>query len=347
MNNQWEKISNKVEPQKEDLHVELEKKNQEIAELRLRVEGLEKDNERLKIEKRALEFDQLTKLECRRNYYMTLNKLVGEKIGEKNIAELLDQENVEVDKLQNLDEVDLSISVADVGYLSKYNEDPKITKQYGGGYGGGDEVLKNISEVIQKVDEEKEFEIEPMLDENTKGYRVGGDELTMIHFLKQNETQEVIEKFKTKSSQIIIKGADLVPSVDCGTAHFREGIESFMQTIGKEERREMTMKVKIAKISDTLTTIASVRAKIAKNFRSILTMVNWVRNGELKKLKNNFTYFQKGGLRMDKSEIYSLAKMSGNENELKEKIKDVITQKLEVKEIEEDKTEEVDTVDKV
>jgi hypothetical protein len=104
-----------------------ELKPEQVKELLSQLKALEAENQRLKKENWELRFDTLTGLERSLIYYTRINNEIVRLIQEESIKSILEKESLTEEDLEKLKQVPLSVTSLDLGYLSKYNEDPEIT----------------------------------------------------------------------------------------------------------------------------------------------------------------------------------------------------------------------------
>lgn len=294
--------------------------------------SLEVENNELKQENWELKIDPRTGLERERRYYENLNQKIEAILENTEIAQVLEKDSLAEADLQKLDAVPLSVTSADLGYLSKYNEDPEITEHYGE-HAGGDAILTETGKVIQQADTAKR-DIRPKLDTETRGYRVGGDEFAMIHERVKEEAKQVALEFTLKQGEIKIKGADLPPMINCGTASLREAVEAFVAVITKEERQNLTSEEKAKKIQELLTSIADRRSKVAKGIERLTTMTHLLAR-EPEKFRRNHRWLQKGAFGMVENDFAELIKLVDSP-EAEKAIRDLVKEKLEVERNEEE-----------
>ncbi len=298
-----------------------------------RTTALSAENDGLKQENWELKIDPRTGLERERRYYESLNKKIEEIISDPELADTLEQDSLDARDLEKLGAVALSVTAADLGYLSKYNEDPEIAEHYGE-HGGGDKILQETGRIIQSSDPKKRA-IKPELDPQTSGYRVGGDEFAMIHELAKDKAKEVAREFTLKQAGIEIKGADLSPAINCGTAGFRDGVEAFVAAFSKEERQELTAEEKAKKIQHLLTSIADRRSKVAKGMERLAAMTMLLAK-EPEKFRRNHKWMQKGAFGMVEGDFVGLIKLVGAPEKMEKAVRDLVKEKLEVQNRRED-----------
>lgn len=299
----------------------------ELEAERSRLAALEAENDALKQENWELKIDPRTGLERERRYYENLNQKIEAILENPEIAQVLEKDSLSEEEWQKLDEVTLSVTASDLGYLSKYNEDPEITEHYGE-HAGGDAILAETGKVIQLADSAKR-DISPKLDIATRGYRVGGDEFAMIHERVKEDAKRVALEFSLKQAEIKIKGSDLPPMINCGTASFREAVEVFVAAMAKEERVDLTPEDKAKKIQELLTSIADRRSKVAKGIERLTTMTRLLAK-EPEKFKRNHRWLQKGAFGMVENDFSSLVALFDSPEEMEKTIRDMVKEKLEV-----------------
>lgn len=299
----------------------------ELEAEKSRLAALEAENDELKQENWELKIDPRTGLERERRYYENLNQKIEAILENPEIAQALEKDSLSEEEWQKLDDVALSVTAADLGYLSKYNEDPEITEHYGE-HAGGDAILAETGKVIQLADSAKR-DISPKLDIETRGYRVGGDEFAMIHERVKEDAKRVALEFSLKQAEIKIKGSDLPPMINCGTASFREAVEVFVAAMAKEERVDLTPKDKAKKIQELLTSIADRRSKVAKGIERLTTMTRLLTK-EPEKFKRNHRWLQKGAFGMVENDFSSLVALFDSPEEMEKTIRDMVKEKLEV-----------------
>lgn len=262
-----------------------------------------------KVEKRefGLRFDQLTNLEHRVGFYERINYKIKSLIKNPNICEIFEQDFIHPDDMENLKKLHLTVAMADLAYLTKYNDDPKIRQAVGGIYEGGDLILKKTAALIGEVDRKKQ-EIKYKLNLNTRGYRLGGDEFGLIIETSLYEADKIIKELKLVQSEIIIPEADLRPSINIENAHISEGIEVFMKVTDKKERQKMTTENKTKKIQSYLTKIADRRVSVQKGVERIELLIGLLKKDE-KKFNRNFKWLQKGAFGLEKKRLIELGKI--------------------------------------
>lgn len=299
----------------------------ELEAEKSRLAAMESENNELKQENWELKIDPRTGLERERRYYENLNKKIEELLGSPEIASVFEKDFLSEEDFQKLDAVPLSVTAADLGYLSKYNEDPEITEYYGE-HKGGDMILEETGKVIQQADMAKR-DIAPRLDLETRGYRVGGDEFAMIHERVKEEAKQVALEFTLKQGEIKIKGADLPPMINCGTASLREAVEVFVAAIPQEERQGFTAQEKSKKIQELLTSIADRRSKVAKGIERLTTMTRLLAR-EPEKFERNHRWLQKGAFGMVENDFAELLTLADSPEAMQEAVRDIVKEKLEV-----------------
>ncbi len=298
------------------------KRNQELEG---RINLLERLNEEFKNENWDLRIDPRTNLERDLIYFTDLNKEMQQFIDSGKLQRYLSSEKLTTDDLKELDEIPLSVTQADLGYLSKYNEDPEISKFYGE-HAGGDAILKETGAVIQRVDKEKQ-EIRLVLNSQTKGYRVGGDEIAMVHKLKKADAKQVANEFVLKQGKVEIKGDDLGAVVNCGTTSLREAIEAYVLAVPLSERAEKTSEEAAKKLQEMLTSIADRRARLAKGVDRLAAMTRLLAT-DPKKFERNYRWLQKGAFGMSPREFEELSELL-NKEKFPQRIKELVREKLE------------------
>lgn len=296
------------------------------SETERRVQEYEREVEELKTENWKLRIDEVTGLERRLHYYKQLNSEIQSLIEKGALAELVNKEELTQDDLRVLDEVPLSVTQSDIGYLSKYNEDPKIAEHYGE-HGGGDRVLELTGRVIQKPSKDQQ-KINSQLRMETGGYRVGGDEIALIHELTKEDATQVAVEFAMKQSEIHIEGADLPPAVNSGTASLREAVEVFVRIRPASERAEMSPEEQSKEVQKMLTSIADRRAKLAKGFDRLIMMTQLLEKPDV--FERNYKWLQKGAFGMEQSEFGELKALLQQPDQLAERVREIVMQKLEV-----------------
>jgi len=301
---------------------------QELQRVGVENKQLKQQVEKLMQENWELRFDELTGLERRLVYFTKVNSQIEQTIGQESVREILEGDTLSSDDLEKLKMVPLSVTSLDLGYLSKYNEDKEITQHYGGGHGGGDEMMRQTGALIQEIRPEGQ-EVKPKLKMETSGFRLGGDEVGMIHQLTKEEAKRVVQEFKLKHAEIKIAGADLPPVINDGTADFSEAVEAFVGVISKNERTEMDTEAKYKKLQEFMTNIADRRAKRAKAYERIIQMTDLFKN-EPAKFERNFSYLQKGALRLEKEDFEELSQLQKRDSEgFRQEVRRRINQALE------------------
>ncbi len=298
-----------------------------------RLAALQAENNELKQENWELKIDPRTGLERERRYYENLNKKIEELLKNSEMALIFEKDSLSEEDLQKLDTLPLSVTAADLGYLSKYNEDPEITEYYGE-HKGGDAILEETGKVIQQADSTKR-DIQPKLDMETRGYRVGGDEFAMIHERIKEEAKQVALEFTLKQGEIKIKGADLPPMINCGTASLREAVEAFVAAIPQGERQEFTAQERSKKIQELLTSIADRRSKVAKGIERLTTMTRLLAK-DSEKFRRNHRWLQKGAFGMVESDFDGLLEFVASPEAMEKAVRDLVKEKLEVQNRRED-----------
>lgn len=245
-------------------------------------------------------FDERTKLERDTAYHKRLNHAIDRIIeNDSDVQEMVNAESMDPEVMENLREAPLSVAAADLAYLSKYNEDPQIQMATGkSGHSAGNKILRETAALLQDVDVAKR-EIRPKLDMDTRSYRTGGDEFSLIIEHPISKADDIAHEFKTKQANIEIPGADLPPSINIETAHVSEAFELFMKAVPLEDRQEMTQFEKAKKIQDFLTDIADRRCAIQKGRERIKEMVKLLEKDE-DKFDRNYSWLNKGAFRLEK-----------------------------------------------
>lgn len=295
--------------------------------------ALESENDALKQENWELRIDPRTGLERERRYYETVNSKIEQIIKERGLGALLLKDSLSDEDLRLLDEIPLSATAADLGYLSKYNEDPEITKYYGE-HVGGDTILQETGAIIQKADRSKR-DLVPKLDAETRGYRVGGDEFAMVHDKTKDAAKQVVLEFALKQEEIKIKGADLPPVINCGTASLREAVEAFIAAVPSSERQELGEQMAAKKIQELLTSIADRRAKVAKGIERLTTMAKLMAE-DPEKFRRNHRWLQKGAFGMVEQEFGELVALISSPEEMRKAVQALVKEKLEVEQSQEE-----------
>jgi len=269
---------------------------------------LKEDKEELEKQNFDLRFDQLTSLEMRRAYYMRVNKAIEHMIDDETtgVAEIMDKDEVTADDMEKMKYLTLTVGAADLAYLSKYNNDPEIQVATGGEHEGGDLILKETAAIIQDVDKDSRT-IQPKLNMQTRGYRVGGDEFALLMEATATQAETIVNEFKIKQTAIEVPGADLPPMINVDVAHISEGVNAFTRVFEKGERDEMDKPEKARKIQDLMTRIADRRAMVQKGRERIAMLVNILDEDEAK-FDKNFTFMKKGAFGLEKDYYVDLLK---------------------------------------
>jgi len=251
-------------------------------------------------------FDERTKLERDSAYHKRLNHAIDKLMADDPaLEEMTNGEAADQAEIERLREVPLTVAAADLAYLSKYNEDPQIQMATGkSGHSAGDTILRETAALLQEVDVTKR-EIKPKLDLNTRSYRTGGDEFSLILEHPLEKADDIAHEFKIKQANIEIPGADLPPSINIETAHVSEAFELFMKAVPQAERQEMTRFEKAKKIQDFLSDIADRRASIQKGRERIKGMTKLLGDDEAK-FDRNFSWLTKGAFRLKKDVFVDL-----------------------------------------
>lgn len=300
-----------------------------FKQLEAEVKKLREELEKLRRENWELRFDGLTSLERRLIFFTTINREIEKHIKNQEIRAILTKNVLDAEDIKQLEGIPLVVTVIDLGYLSKYNEDPKITQHYGGGHRGGDEFLRKMAAIIQEANPATQA-IARQLRPNISGYRLGGDEFGLIHYSTYEETKEAVKEFELKVSQIEILGSDLPPHADTGIARFLEAVEAFMKIHSEEERRTMDNETISKLLQRYLTDIADIRAKYNKAKQRIIMMVELLEK-KPDIYERNFTYLQKGALRLNKEKFEELRQLkSQNPEKFQEELEVQITQSFKI-----------------
>lgn len=303
---------------------ELQKREMEASRQSMlfseQLEGLRKENWELR-------FDELTGLERRQIFFTKINNKLEKIIQDEEIREILAKEELSPADIEKLKKVALAITFLDLGYLSKYNEDPEITKFYGGGHGGGDEILSKTGALVQEIDSRTQ-KIKPKLGPDVSGYRLGGDEFGLIHYSTKDKAEEAVKEFRVKHREIKIKGADLPTAINAGTADFADAVKVFMIAYSQEEREEMDEETKYKSLQKFLTNVADLRAKYDKVNERIDMIVKLQKDPEI--FRRNFTYLQKGALRLGQEKFQELLQIKEKDlNEFQRVVEQLIGEGLE------------------
>lgn len=306
----------------------LQKENEELKEKNKKAE--EKINE-LEKEIFDLRIDLRTGLGRDIIYYRTLNKKIEESIKKYNLQSYLEKESLTEEDIKELNKIQLHIVHGDIRGLNKYNQDPEIIRCYGGEpYKAGDEILEETGKIIR--------EIESKL--NIKGFRIGGDELALLcEGLTKEEVNEIIAEFIEKQSKIEIKGADLSPAINCGSASFAEAIEAYIKVFSVKEREEFLLspEKQAKKIQELFTAIAARRAMIAKCIGHLFLLTDLLAT-KPEIFENNICYFQKSIFGLTKKYIKKeLVPIYSDKEKMRKKVLKIVKERLEIKTTEEKK----------
>ena len=300
--------------------------SQRLEEMQAAQDMLQGESAQLKNENWELRVDPRTGLERERGYYEVLDKKIQQLVESGPLGDIIKKETLDNKDLDTLEEIPLSVTQADIGYLSKYNEDPEIAKHYGE-HGGGDKLLELTGQVVQKVDS-KERKIRPKLRQETRGYRVGGDEIALVHSLKKKQAIDSASEFVLRQADVKIDGADLPPVVNTGTASIREAVEVFMEVNTALERAEMNPEDQAKDLQRLLTHIADRRAKLAKGYERLITMTRLLAQ-DPQKFERNYKWLQKGAFGMSATDFEELKALLTQPEQLSKRVKEIVMHKLE------------------
>ncbi|MAF13449.1 MAG: hypothetical protein CMI53_00950 [Parcubacteria group bacterium] len=271
-------------PDKESDAEKIARLEQELAESKTENERRERrvnaaERKKLELEGEVLDLkeqieklkrDTLTGLENRGNFFNRLyDNLEGHLDNDDKLLKLLEQDSLSDEDLEHLGKIDFSVTSIDLGFLSKYNEDPEITKHFGGGHGGGDKILEEMANDMTEVIAEEEPDVS---DDKLKSvaYRIGGDEFAIIAPKPDEEVHDLLKKVQIGHSKIEIKGddgetvpVDLDPVLNYGVASIQEAAEVFVKAIPAEMKAEMLKDkdVLIKKLQDFMINILTVGLK--------------------------------------------------------------------------------------
>lgn len=224
------------------------------------IEAMESErNVNLKL-KQKLEFahrDPLTQLEGRGAMFKNLEAEI------QKYRYLLVAENFS-DVSDQLDRINLSVTIADLAYLTKFNEDKKISPI---AHKAGDEVLREVAKRLLRI---------------TEGapYRIGGDEFAIVHKRSFTEALPQVDIAKHNvQNEIILPNSDLPTSINCGTVGFKEAVEVFYNLFPDRESREHFLRGEARGegfnyIADIFKDIADVRVFIEKITERVNLMVD-------------------------------------------------------------------------
>lgn len=281
---------------------------------------------RLKKEYLKERIDPRTGLERERTYYATINDHLTQLIEDRRLDQMLEKDRLTESDLRYFNEIPFSITHADLAYLSKYNEDPLITTEYGE-HGGGDEILRKTGELIQTIDPATQ-RIRRHLGRETRGYRIGGDEFALIHLLSKQDAQGVVVKLAHRQSEIEMRGSDLKPALNAGTAFFAEAVEVFYDAYTKEQRSQFSSQEKAKLLQRIITAIAERRAKLSKTIDRLDMMARLLRERS-DVFDRNFQWLQKGAMGVSRSQFEKLALLlDGKRDEYMALVKRIAEQQL-------------------
>lgn len=290
---------------------EIRRLQHKLSLLEWELELTRQRNREVEDENWMLRIDPLTGLEQRRLFFTTLNSKIEGALTDSLASEILAAEKWTKELSHKTGAIPLSVTFADIGYLSKYNEDRAIVDNYVefGDHGGGDELLRQAGRLIQFSDSQKKH-IYSVLNEQTRGYRLAGDEIGLIHELGANEAVQTAEELRCRFSQIHIQGSDLPPAIDAGTAHISEAVRITLAAFRLNERKKMTKNDLVKAIQQYMTALADRRSKLCKVYLRIKDLVSLYDSRDKNdRFGRNYDYLSKGAMRPKVDEIASWARI--------------------------------------
>jgi len=287
--------------------------NIELESLRKRLRKTRAQNRELQAENWELRFDPLSGLDRRQVFFKDLNRQIEQLLGTKEADQACRKETITPRSYRLILSLPLTVTFADIAYLSKFNEDEQIVANYmhRGPHGGGDELIEAAGRLIQEPDPSTR-EVVFRLDADTRGGRLAGDEIGLQHCLRKSKAVEVATKLQAQFGQIQIQGSDLAPAIDLGLAHISEGWEVFMLVFTPGERRQIAWPDRAKRIQECMTAIADRRAALSKAIARLRFLVQLyqekIRSGydRTSRFDRNFDYLHKGALRLSKEQVSTL-----------------------------------------
>lgn len=272
--------------------------------LQKEIEQLKTQNDVLLDELVSRMKDSVTGLRGRKDFYEGLEKIITDTI-----------EGIPDDFTEKLKQLDVSIFVSDMSYLSLANEI---------GHKGGDELLRSFGEAAREAGSPKitkefvfsDFNKGAAPDDSQKfDYfevnRAGGDEFCGRATAKQIEekTKLLAQKFSEQSVPTLEK-YKLSPNIDIGIAHLPEAVDAY-ERIKRHKaesgsRENIITKEVVRKITDIFFEIAERRSVINKCIKRVELLMNLKKGEEYDRLG---VFLKKGACNISDKEVDELIKI--------------------------------------
>jgi diguanylate cyclase (GGDEF)-like protein len=260
----------------------------------------------LKNEKKEGQFDQLTGLKNRKEFFKDLKKVVVETLGLPEEDANNDEKMVEA--LSNSDisvkNSNVYVMMSDISYLGFAND--LI------GHAHGDELLRRISEKMEES-------LESL-------YRYGGDELTGIYneplgglLEKQVSAEKSVNEIKNLAG---LEGFGLTPNIDIGFANIAEGVALYKELLNNPETKDRANRDVLANFEDLWIMIADKRAYKVKVHKRILLLIDRFNRGH-----ENTGSITKGAYSIDDEKISELAEKYNKDEDVSTDIDNLIREK--------------------
>ena len=239
--------------------------------------------------------DDVTGLEIRKILFERMRKRIyeifeisKEKKQAKSKDDLMTEKEAIFNKLINKNSEDLknenlTVMMADVSFLSLVNE---------AGHEAGDKLLSEISkEVKERVD---------------NSYRHGGDEITGLFDIADEEIEKKISELKASVEKIDIekiKEYNLTPNLDIGKAHISEAVLVFQKIAEEGGDCEKKLRLNpVKELENVMVAIADKRSFIDKGKKRIALLAE--KYNENKEAYSDMVGFlRKGGYNIKDEEV--------------------------------------------
>ncbi len=229
-------------------------------------EGLETEDINSMLEKRTYEarFDPVTGLKNRRELFKKTSPKIKKLFGISPNDEPSDEEWLELikNKKTNLVNTDLYIMMSDISFLGLVNDLM--------GHNNGDKFLKKIATEMQNVTKEC--------------FRHGGDEISGVFEMSQEELEEMIKNAKNKIANIKnlpgLESFKLKPNIDIGIAKLGEALKIYKQLLNIEPEQTEINKNVLRNLQKIWLTIADKRTSINKAKERIPILIKRANGGQ-------------------------------------------------------------------
>lgn len=233
--------------------------------------------------------DDVTGFRIRKELFKKMDEDVKGLFGFDKDAQLSSEEWIDVIEAEknNFENINLSVMMSDISYLSLANE---------GGHINGDKLLMHISEKIR--------------EHNINGFRHGGDEITALFYepreVFKKKIQALSEEIRSQKNVANLADYNLVPNLDIGVAHFSEGLRAFRELLKNKEGRDRIKREKtLDELKNIWLEIADKRAFLEKGRVRIALLMD--RFSEDREGYNEvINFLRKGGYNIRDDELEQL-----------------------------------------